>query len=343
MPPTPRRPTLAVTTGDPGGIGPEVIVKALADPGVRERARWVILGPRAALDRAATAAGLTPRWHTAAVGDPWPDAFDLLVLDHPAPPEALRPEPTAAGGELSYRLVEDAIALTTLPRTDHRRAHGLVTAPISKTAWHLAGRTRFPGHTELLAHAYAAPRHAMLFVSPTLRVILATTHIPLAKVPAALTMGRVLETITLGHEACLALGVAHPRLAVCGLNPHAGERGLLGDEDDRLIAPAIVRARDASIDATGPPPADTVFTAAAAPPHGRGRYDLVVAMYHDQGLIPVKLLAWDKAVNVTTGLPAVRTSPDHGTAYDIAGRNLADPGSMAAAMTLAAALAARTL
>jgi 4-hydroxythreonine-4-phosphate dehydrogenase len=173
----------------------------------------------------------------------------------------------------------------------------------------------------------------MMFDSPRLRVALATAHLPLMDVRNVLTIGRVYDPIDLGHEFCRQLGIAKPRIAVCGLNPHAGENGMFGDEDARIIRPAIDAARRIGIDAHGPFPADTIFIRAAA-----GDWDLVVAMYHDQGLIPVKLLGWDKAVNVTVGLPIVRTSPDHGTAFDIAGQGKASEGSMKAAIELAVKL-----
>lgn len=175
----------------------------------------------------------------------------------------------------------------------------------------------------------------MMFVSPKLNVVLATVHIPLMDIRNKLTIGCVFDPIELGHRACLSLGIAKPRVAVCGLNPHASENGQFGDEEQRVITPAIEMARDTGIDVHGPFPGDTVFNDAAA-----GRYDLVVAMYHDQGLIPVKLLCFDEAVNVTLGLPIVRTSVDHGTAFDIVGQNKANAGSMKAAIQLAAKLAA---
>src|SRR5690606_11478290 len=215
-----------------------------------------------------------------------------------------------------------------------RHLDAVVTGPICKESWVMAGFANWPGHTELFAHRTKAKRHAMMFVSPRLRVALATTHIPLMDIRNTLTIGRVFDPIDLGHQACMQLGIPRPRIAVCGLNPHAGENGQFGDEESRLIEPAIRVARDAGIDARGPFPADTIFIRAAA-----GDYDLVVAMYHDQGLIPVKLLGWDKAVNWTIGLPIIRTSPDHGTAFDIAGTNTASEGSMKAAIELAVQLA----
>ena len=178
----------------------------------------------------------------------------------------------------------------------------------------------------------------MLFVGPHLRVMLATIHVPLMEVGGLLTTLRVLEAIELAHQACVELGSsrgASPRVAVCGLNPHAGEGGILGAEDDRIIAPAVAQARANGIDAHGPLAADTVFRAAAAPPMGKGQYDCVVAMYHDQGLIPVKLVDGEEAVNVTVGLPTIRTSPAHGTAFDIAGKNVASATSMKCAIELA--------
>jgi 4-hydroxythreonine-4-phosphate dehydrogenase len=193
---------------------------------------------------------------------------------------------------------------------------------------------RWPGHTELLAARCKAAHHTMLFESPRLRVALATAHLPLMDVRNVLTIGRVFDPIELGAAHCRRLGIDRPRVAVCGLNPHASENGLFGDEERRIIRPAIDMARSNGIDAHGPFPGDTIFIDAAA-----GKWDLVVAMYHDQGLIPVKLLGFDRAVNVTVGLGMVRTSPDHGTAFGIAGRNAASPNSMKAAIELAVRMA----
>ncbi len=324
--------------GDPGGIGPEVVVKSLADPDRRARALHRIYGSSSAMLHAARAAGIEPFWaripRVAASGTPQTlpaDASEVVLIDSdnaegPAPVRS----PTAEGGALSFQYVEDAIADAGRDRSDPLRADAIVTAPISKEAWALAGHAEFPGHTELLATRFNAPRSAMMFESPKLRVVLVTAHIPLSKVPEALTIERVLDTIELGHDACRRLGVPIPRIAVCGVNPHAGEAGLLGDDEAQVIEPAMNLARARDIDVRGPFPGDTVFSKAL-----RGEVDLVVAMYHDQGLIPVKLLAFDRAVNVTLGLPTVRTSPDHGTAFDIAGTNRADPGSMNAAIDLA--------
>ena len=324
--------------GDPAGIGPEIIAKALADEQLRQRIIVRIFGVDAPLRAAAERAGIEPFWQTLPHDAPIPSDAGVVLLEYGGagegaylPPKT--PGPSAIGGELSFRFVTDAIRCAMLDDPTHVDA--IVTAPISKTSWKLAGHDKYPGHTELLAERFNAHRHAMMFVSETLRVVLATIHMPLMAVGPALTTGRILDVIELGNEACRRLGIAKPRVAVCGLNPHAGEGGLFGDEEPRLIEPAIRQARSRGIDATGPHPADTVFNQAV---DGR-RYDLVVAMYHDQGLIPVKLLAWDNAVNVTLGLPITRTSPDHGTAFDIAGTGRAEPGSLTAAFTLACELA----
>ncbi len=338
------RPAVAVTLGDPGGIGPEVVVKALADRALRARARFRLLGAASALGAAAERARIEPYWWRVHHASPVVGAGgvqDVVVLDYEAPEEPAR-EPTRAGGEVSFRCVEDAIASSRLPAGDARRVEALVTGPISKLAWQMAGHGQYPGHTDLLAVRLGAKRTAMMFESPVLRVVLATAHVPLMDLRNVLTIGRVFDAIDLGHEACLRLGVVgpmgRPRLAVCGLNPHAGEGGILGDEESRLIEPAIRAACEAGIDVRGPFPGDTIFRSAVRR-HGRAEFDLVVAMYHDQGLIPVKLLARDEAVNLTLGLPVPRTSPDHGTAFDIAGQNRAEPGSMRAAIELAVRLA----
>jgi 4-hydroxythreonine-4-phosphate dehydrogenase len=228
----------------------------------------------------------------------------------------------------------------------------IVTAPICKESWKLAGFDRWPGHTELLAEKTKARRYAMMFAAPPsslrrsvapsvahkgLRVVLATIHEPLFELRHTFKIGTVFDPIDLAHRALVDwFGIEKPRIAVCGLNPHASENGQFGDEEKRIIEPAIMMARQHGIDATGPFPADTIFIKAV-----QGHYDLVVAMYHDQGLIPVKLLDFAGSVNLTLGLPIVRTSPDHGTAFDIAGKNKADPGSIKSAILMAAEIASK--
>lgn len=323
---------LAISMGDPGSIAPEVLVKALPDVLARHpRTRVLLFGTEPPLRYAARLASIAPFWTRAA--DPASATAPGVHLLDDEPHEPFPAEPNPRAGEASFRWVLRAIDAC---RDGH--ASAVVTAPISKHAWALAGHAQFPGHTELLAHRFDAPRHAMMFVTPSLRVALATAHVPLARVPAILSRSRLLDVLQLAHDACRRLGVHAPRLAVCGLNPHAGEAGLLGDEDDRVIAPAVAAARDRGLDVLGPFPADTLFRDAIDLPHRPRRYDLILAMYHDQGLIPVKLLDFDRAVNTTLGLPVPRTSPDHGTAFDLAGKNAADPGSMRAAIDLALAM-----
>ena len=286
-----NRPRIAITAGDPAGIGPEIAARAAADARVLDACDPVIYGPPAGET-------FQPGALSAAAGRA---AFDAIVR---------------AVGDAQRRLV-DAVA----------------TAPVNKEAFKLAGLP-WAGHTDLLAHLTASPRVAMMFYSEKLRVVLATVHVPLADVPRKLTKSSLEATISLTACELPRFGFARPRIAVAGLNPHAGEHGLFGREEEQTITPAIDACRAEGIDVSGPFPADTLFVRAV-----RGEFDVVVACYHDQGLIPVKLLAFGQAVNVTLGLPIVRTSVDHGTAFDIAGKGIADPESMVAAVLLAARLA----
>lgn len=300
-----RRAVIGITLGDPLGIGPEIVAKALVDPRVKHLAELRVYG----------------------------DDRPFLVGD------GVRRTSTAGGGAASFEWVEQAIADAKRDEDDPKRVDAIVTAPISKTSWNLAGHTEFPGHTELLATRFGASKSGMLFVGPHLRVMLATIHVPLMTVGKVLTVAKVREAIELADQSCVEMGAVgpegRPRIAVAGLNPHAGEGGILGEEDDRIIRPAVEQARTQGILATGPLPGDTVFNAAAAAPVGKGLYECVVAMYHDQGLIPVKLVDREQAVNVTVGLPTIRTSPAHGTAFDIAGKGIASSESMVAAISLA--------
>lgn len=326
--------------GDPAGIGAEVIVKALADPVLRSKARFVIYGMNELLAYAADVAEFDVFW--------WRDQFsgsggrlksyphDVVVVDYDSYSmlgNAVR-HPSKMGGEASMRFCTDAIDAAMRGIVD-----GVVTAPISKESWKLAGYT-YPGHTELFAEKSNARRVNMMFAAPgamPMRVVLATCHVPLNSLWGRLNIGAVFQPIELVNRALIDwFDIEKPRIAVAGLNPHAGEKGQFGDEEERLIEPAIFMAREQGIDATGPYPPDTVFLKLRD-----GEFDAVVAMYHDQGLIPVKLLAFDRAVNVTLGLPIIRTSPDHGTAFDIVGQNKANPGSMRAAIELAVDLAIR--
>ena len=321
--------------GDPCGIGPEIVVKALADQELRSQARFAVYGFSETFAYAADLAEVDfpfIRDHHESQ-KPFAPGVTMLDYDELPTPAAGEHEPTRYGGQASLMFVEDAMAAALRGTID-----AMVTAPISKRAWKLADQP-FPGHTELLAKRSHVRNYAMMFVAPQLKVALATIHEPLLDIRNHFTIGRVFNPIDLADRGLRELfGIPRPRIAVCGINPHAGEAGQFGDEEKRIISPAILMASEAGIDAQGPFPADTVYLKALA-----GDFDCVVAMYHDQGLIPVKLLAWRQAVNLTLGLPIIRTSPDHGTAFDIAGQNKADTGSMKAAIQLAIDLARRRL
>jgi 4-hydroxythreonine-4-phosphate dehydrogenase len=313
---------IAISLGDPAGIGPEVVVRALA---VRPERRVVVFGDPVVLVAAAERAGV-PRVPPAS----------LRVVTTLRPNEVVPGHPNDASARAQLAFLEAATDAVL-----RGEASALVTAPISKEWIARAGFT-FPGHTEYLAARAGVAEFAMMLAGPNLRVVVATTHLALRDVPAALTPAGIASTIALTAEALARrFRIAKPRVAVAGLNPHAGEAGRFGDEEQRLVAPAINLARsrlaEAGVDAdvTGPHVPDVVFRQAAG-----GAFDAVVALYHDQGLIPVKLLHFDEAVNVTLGLPFPRTSPDHGTAFDIAGTGKARPESFLAALDLAARLTA---
>lgn len=274
-------------------------------------------------------AGIGPEIARAAAADPRVTAVCEPVLYGPAAEGAFPAGVLSAeAGRAAYEAVERATTDAVAGRID-----AVATGPIHKEAFALAGY-EWRGHTELLAHLTGAAEVAMMFYSARLCVVLATVHVPLSAVPGLLTRQRVDATLTLTAAALPRFGIAKPRLAVAGVNPHAGEGGLLGAEDRDVLVPAIASARERGVDVTGPIPADTVFRQAVD-----GRFDAVIACYHDQGLIPVKLVAFGEAVNVTLGLPIIRTSVDHGTAFDIAGKGLADPSSLVQAVCLAARLA----
>ena len=325
------RPTIGVTMGDPCGIGAEIIVRALGQRDLRRRARFVIFGFSEQFAYVADSLEINLgvfRDHHEAIRR---YSHDLVVLDYDefSLPAVLPRGPSAMSGRASMAFCNGAIEAARAGLID-----AMVTAPISKRSWQM-GRFKYPGHTELLAKKCHVRNVAMMFVAPQLKVALATIHHSLFSVRDLLSIGRVFNPIELADRALRDwFGLDEPRIGVAGLNPHAGEDGQFGDEEDRIIAPAILMANEAGIHAEGPFPADTVFIKAID-----GQFDCVVAMYHDQGLIPIKLLAWRDAVNVTLGLPIIRTSPDHGTAFDIAGKKKADPSSMIAAINLAIDLA----
>ena len=319
--------------GDPAGVGPEVILKALQSP--PPGCRVIVLGDLIVLQETAARLASSLRPYPWRPDDALPtDAqrLPVLALSRLAPANRIPGQPTRAGGDASFRYVENGVRLTLDGTLD-----GLVTAPISKALWQAAGHA-YPGHTELLAALTDTAEVRMMLAGKQLRVILVTTHLPLAQVPRALSCERIEQTITIATTHLRRFyGLSQPRLAVAGLNPHAGEAGAFGDEEQRLIQPAVERTRSAGCNVVGPLPADTVFVRAV-----RGEFDAVICQYHDQALIPLKLLSWEDGVNVTLGLPIIRTSPDHGTAFDIAGHNTASPRSMQAALRLAAAMAQRT-
>ena len=289
-----RRVRVGITVGDPAGIGPEIVEKARLDPRVTEVCEPVVFAP-GALD------GIRPG------------------------------EESAAGGLAAYETVVRATESALAGEVD-----AIATAPVSKRAFAMAG-LRWKGHTDLLAHLSGTAQVRMLFyadTAPPLCVTLATVHVPLAQVPHLLTIESVARTIVMTADWLRGIGVPSPRVGLAGLNPHAGEAGLLGREDEAILRPAVATAVAEGVAASGPWPGDTIFVRAV-----KGELDAVVACYHDQGLIPIKLLAFGHAVNVTVGLPIIRTSVDHGTAFDIAGRGVADHGSLVTAIRLAARLA----
>lgn len=285
-------PRIALTVGDPAGIGPEIVEKAANDPAVLAVCEPIIYS--------------TP-------------------VNGPVTPGEL----SAAAGQAAFETIAHAVEAARRGDVD-----AIATAPVNKLAFAKAGLP-WKGHTDLLAHLCDTPRVAMMFHSPQLKVVLLTVHVPLREVASSMTPELIDETIDLTVDAMQRFGTLRPRLALAGLNPHAGENGVIGTEDDELLVPAVARARALGVEIAGPIPGDTVFVRAS-----RGEFDCVLACYHDQGLIPVKLLAFGQAVNVTIGLPIIRTSVDHGTAFDIAGKGIADPGSMIAAVKLAAEMCA---
>ena len=313
-------PRIAITTGDPAGVGPELCLRLLSEARVRESCVPVVYGDRAVLARVARALN----WRE-------PDATDVLDIGaigaHDFEPGAV----SAACGRAAYEYVIRAI--------DAARAgavSAICTGPLHKEALHAAG-VPFPGHTEILAHRTGAPRHCMMLTAEAITCSLVTVHVGLREVPALLSVEAIVDTIELTALAMRRVRGRAPRLLVCGLNPHAGEHGLFGArEEERFIVPAIEVCRAKGIDVRGPLPPDTAFL-----PKLRETCDAYVCMYHDQGLIPLKALAFEDAVNVTLGLPIVRTSVDHGTAFDIAWKGLADVSSFVRAVELAAKLCSR--
>jgi 4-hydroxythreonine-4-phosphate dehydrogenase len=321
------RPVVVLTAGDPSGIGPEIAVKARALLGAALPFAWIGDPRHLPEGSAATLIDTPDQAHGVD-----PGALPVLPLPFAAPAPPGRPDPANAAGTIAA--IERAVDLV-----QGGRAAALCTLPITKKALKDGAGFAFPGHTEFLAHLAGVERVAMMLACPGLRVVPATIHIPLAEVPAALTPALLEETVRLTHAALIRdFGIAAPRIAVAGLNPHAGEGGAMGWEDERIIRPLVARLAAEGMAIRGPLPADTMFHAAA-----RAGYDAAVCAYHDQALIPIKTIDFAGGVNVTLGLPFVRTSPDHGTAHDIAGRGVADASSLVAALRMAQDMAAARL
>lgn len=320
----------AITMGCPAGIGPEIICRLFSCGDMPGAGRTIVVGDGEVLRQAAARLGQT------LVIEPWrpgnpvkPGALPVVQVGAPWTETAPWGRPDAATGKAMGRYIEEAVGLIA---AGHCSA--LVTCPISKKSLHQAGYS-YPGHTEMLAALTQTPKVRMMMAGPRLKVVLVTIHVPLRQVGELLTQQEIADCIqTTRISLQRDFGVVAPRIAVAGLNPHGGEDGLFGDEEARLIAPAVKQSAGCG-EVSGPWPPDTIFHKAAA-----GHFDAVIAMYHDQGLIPFKLLHFADGVNVTLGLPLVRTSVDHGTAYDIAGQNLADPSSLAAALDMAQTIVA---
>jgi len=333
-----KQPVLGVTMGDPAGVGPEIIARAAAEPAVRATARPVVIGAAAAMREALALVGSRLALHAVRrVADcRWADGtLEVLDLGNVDMATLPRCEVSAAAGRAAYEYIERAITLAKAGEID-----AIVTAPVNKEALAAAG-VQHSGHTEILAQLTDTRDFAMLLMGKELKVIHVTTHVALRRVPELVTRERVLRTIRLAQRTLTDLGRAHGRIAVCGLNPHAGEDGLFGDEEKTQIMPAIEAARAEGLSVAGPLPADTLFSRARG-----GEFDIVVAMYHDQGHIPVKTLGFEydeaskkwtglSGVNVTVGLPFLRVSVDHGTAFDRAWKGIANHESMVEALDVA--------
>jgi 4-hydroxythreonine-4-phosphate dehydrogenase len=319
-------PLIAVTMGDPAGIGPEIVAKTFADPGFRDEGRALVVGAPEILERVAKLLELPLGVNE--ISEPEEASFEPGTVDVLAvgevPGDLPFGELDARAGDAAFRYVERATELASAGRLA-----AIATAPLNKEAMHLAGH-KYPGHTEILAELTGTKAYAMMLITDELKVVHVSTHVSLREAIERVQPERELAVMRLAHDALRKLGVESPRVAVAGLNPHAGENGLFGTEDAEFIAPAVERAREEGIEATGPWPPDTVLMRAR-----RGEFDVVVVQYHDQGHIPVKLMGFDTGVNVTVGLPFFRTSVDHGTAFDIAGTGKADNASMRAAVHLA--------
>lgn len=327
-----NRPIVGITMGDPVGIGPELICLALNHRHVYDVARPLVIGDVQVLEKAkliTKSPSLIATVNSPGAASYKPGCIDVLNSSHIDPETLVWGQPTEITGKVMEHYIIVAIDMAL-----NDDISAIVTCPINKTALNLAG-SRYHGHTELLADRTGTSEYAMMMAGDRLRVVLVTIHISLKQVPQSLTVENIMSTIeTTDYSLKERFGLERPKIAVAGLNPHAGEAGMFGDEEARIIEPAIGFSRKNGIDVSGPYPPDTVFINAM-----NGQFDAVVCMYHDQGLIPFKMIHFSDGVNTTLGLPVIRTSVDHGTAYDIAGTGVADPGSLIQAIMLAASQA----
>lgn len=322
-----NRPLIGITMGDPSGIGPEIIVKALSDPEVCGYCRPVVFGDPGVLSAQAEDRAQDPVHEIPGPGEATgdPGRIDCIPVSRLKGGDFIPGDPSAAGGRAMTGYIIKAVEAAMDGDVD-----AVVTCPINKALMNAAGY-RFEGHTQLIAHLTGTEDYVMMLAGERLRVTLVTIHCALKEVPAMISPDNIYRTIVITYKALERdFGIKKPRIAVAALNPHGGESGLFGSEEENIILPAIKTAAGDGFGVTGPYPADTLYYRAAS-----GRFDAVVSMYHDQGLIPLKLLHFSDAVNITLGLPIIRTSVDHGTAYDIAGKGRADPSSLAAAVRTA--------
>ena len=304
---------IAITIGDPAGIGPEIVLKSILSKGISDVCKPVIIGDKAVIEEAIERLSINLK------------ALELININEIKNRDFEKNKPTAAGGKACVSYIKKAVELALNKDVD-----AIVTAPISKESLKMAG-FQWPGHTEMLAELTNTKDYAMMFYSDKLKLILVTIHTALKNVPDLIKKGKVLKTIILAKKSCDMLGIENPCIAVAGLNPHAGESGIFGDEEIKEIIPAIEETQKMGIPVSGPYPADALFHKAY-----NGEFDIIVCMYHDQGLAPFKMISFEKGVNMTVGLPIIRTSPDHGTAYDIAWKGIANPSSIIEAIKLAA-------
>jgi len=327
---TPSKPSyeIVITMGDPAGIGPEIICRALSAMSAAERATAMVVGDPAIYRRAAASIGVALEFVPLEQVESGKDCVAVGVVEVPEGVEIPDGKISAGAGDMAFRCVHKAVELVQAGW-----GQVIVTAPLNKAALHKAGH-HYDGHTGMLASLTGAPSSFMLLASETLSTLHVSTHVSLREAIDRVTPERIIATVEAGQAHLVALGMKAPRIAVAGLNPHCGEGGIFGDEDSRFIAPAVERLRERGFDVSGPISADTVFYRAS-----KGEFDLVIAQYHDQGHIPVKLIAFDTTVNVSLGLPLQRTSVDHGTAFDIAWQGKADATNMGAAIAYARRLA----